>query len=1025
LGAYQTYANANAASQQTSITSINANVTAANIAIATLSANVGAYETWANAAIASTNANVTAANAAIASTNANLGAFETYANAAFGPSSPSSYANANVSAYLASGTLTTNIITTANVSGNYILGNGSQLTGIASTYGNANVAAYLASNTDPTISTLNANAAVQAVALNTLNANVTAANVNIATLFGNAATQAGQINTINANLGAFQTYANATFGTSNYGNANVTTLLANFGSNSISTTGNISAGNVVSVGLATFSSVRIGGNLNYAESANLTIVEDKDGFADIIAQNQNAGGNASMNIVLVNNDPGNVYMALGVNSSTFTPLYNTLFEIPDAGYVSHSATQVVGPQSAESGNSNTFFTYNSGSYALELNANGAIGWGASYNGNLTQGNFGNVGQVLTSAGANSPPTWNNFSNIANGTSNVNIATANGNVTIVANASSTWNFSTSGNLTAPGNISAAGNITGNNASITNLTATGSLATTGTATAGNIITTSGLYWANGVSYASTVTGTYGNTQVAAYIPIDPTFTGYTTFANANAASQTTSINTISANLGAFQTYANVTFSTVANAATQATQINSLATGANANTASYLTTASISVANIASTGGYFWANGVAYSTGGAASSFSGNLAGNILYDSVNLRTFANAFPLSTPDATIPNNTYSAYMVYQPVYTNGQVQQPPLAANTTAGNTIVNTSGQVIGLSQSSNITLATGGTTQNRNTVGTMLNMIVQGNTSMANQDRVRGASTFLDVNLRGGNWGTMSSVSQNAVTLAGTAGLVNINGGGQASAAIGAVNGVLVAPLAGSTANVQYATAMMVNMALVTINGNASVPARANVVYARGIAPNFSGFSNTATIQNAVMSHTYSGWAGTNITSGSTTGAWAAYAVLNEDASTVIQTNGNIVMTGSSNLIMNSANNTFVATTGNVKLGAYQEAVGVFPGTSGTLTINTGTSTIKSYTLTGNITINNNNFTPSAAGTSLTLILQQDATGNRTLTSNILFAGGSKTLSTAPNAIDVLALFTPDGTTYYGSLVKGYS
>jgi hypothetical protein len=269
---------------------------------------------------------------------------------------------------------------------------------------------------------------------------------------------------------------------------------------------------VVSVGLATFSNVQIGGNLNYAESANLIVVENKDGFADIIAQNQNAGGNASMNIVLVNNDPGNVYMAVGVNSSNFTPLYNTLFEIPDAGYVSHSTTQVMGPQSAESGVSKMYFTYSSGSYALELNDFGAIGWGASYNGNLTQGNFGNTGQVLTSAGANSPPTWNNTVSVAGNITGGNLissATMYGNIDIIlgnmANVSATrtrlvsnTEFSyiqtgngtagSTGNIvfspylssvqrvvvdTASGNVSAVGNVTaqnfiGNGAGLTNVT-----------------------------------------------------------------------------------------------------------------------------------------------------------------------------------------------------------------------------------------------------------------------------------------------------------------------------------------------------------------------------------------------------------------------------------------------------------------------------------------------------------------------------------------------------------------------------
>jgi hypothetical protein len=61
---------------------------------------------------------------------------------------PATYGNANVAAYLPTYTgnlvaLTGNVTTTANVAGSYFLGNGSQLTGLPATYGNANVAAYL------------------------------------------------------------------------------------------------------------------------------------------------------------------------------------------------------------------------------------------------------------------------------------------------------------------------------------------------------------------------------------------------------------------------------------------------------------------------------------------------------------------------------------------------------------------------------------------------------------------------------------------------------------------------------------------------------------------------------------------------------------------------------------------------------------------------------------------------------------------------------------------------------------------
>jgi hypothetical protein len=243
-------------------------------------------------------------------------------------------------------------------------------------------------------------------------------------------------------------------------------LFDNTGNATFPANGTTALHNITGNGLALFGQVHIGGNLNYAEDANLIVVEDKNSFADIIAQNKNSGGNASMNIVLVNDDPGNVYMAVGVNSSNFTPFYNTLFEIPDAGYVSHSATQVMGPQSAESGESRMFFTYSSGSYALELNEHGAIGWGASYNGNLTQGNFGNVGQVLTSAGENSAPSW---TNIPAPTVSQDI-TSNGAMSIMLydgnikyNNYATVEPST-GNI-AGGNISTTGVVTANTANIT--------------------------------------------------------------------------------------------------------------------------------------------------------------------------------------------------------------------------------------------------------------------------------------------------------------------------------------------------------------------------------------------------------------------------------------------------------------------------------------------------------------------------------------------------------------------------------
>jgi fibronectin-binding autotransporter adhesin len=138
------------------------------------------------------------------------------------PMVPTTYSNANVALYLPTytGTLENSSsiiflnanVDAANIAIGQVQSNLSDFSSYAnatfssSTYGNANVAAYL-----PTYS-------------GTLDNSITIIN-----LVSNAATQATAINTLNANLGAFETYANATFGISNYGNANVAAYLPAYG----------------------------------------------------------------------------------------------------------------------------------------------------------------------------------------------------------------------------------------------------------------------------------------------------------------------------------------------------------------------------------------------------------------------------------------------------------------------------------------------------------------------------------------------------------------------------------------------------------------------------------------------------------------------------------------------------------------------------------------------------------------------------------------------------------------------------
>ena len=118
----------------------------------------------------------------------------------------------------------TTLSVNGNIRGNYILGNGSQLTGIVASYGNANVVANLAALGSNPIST--------------------AGNVTGNYILGNGSQLTGI--------------------TANYSNSNVATFLAAYGSNTISTSGNITAGNLIG-------NINITGNVT-GTSANVQLV---------------------------------------------------------------------------------------------------------------------------------------------------------------------------------------------------------------------------------------------------------------------------------------------------------------------------------------------------------------------------------------------------------------------------------------------------------------------------------------------------------------------------------------------------------------------------------------------------------------------------------------------------------------------------------------------------------------------------------------------------------------------------------
>jgi len=105
---------------------------------------------------------------------------------------------------------------------------------------------------------------------------------------------------------------------------------------------------------------------------------------------------------------------------------------------------------------------------------------------------------------------------------------------------------------------------------------------------------------------------------------------------------------------------------------------------------------------------------------------------------------------------------------------------------------------------------------------------------------------------------------------------------------------------------------------------------------------------------------------------------------------------------------------------VKNLEYQEFVHALGTTSGTIAPDAANGNVQTITLNGNLTINA--FTNPVSGQSITLIITTGGTG-RTLTSSMLFAGASKTLSTT-STVDILTM-TYIGTTYYASLSKGFA
>jgi hypothetical protein len=404
----------------------------------------------------------------------------------------SSYGNSNVANYLPTytGNVTAgNLSATGNITGNYIIGNGSQLTGLPASYANSNVATFLASYGSNTITTTGNVSANYFIGNGSQLTDIT---VSTATTAATVTTNAQPNITSVGTLSGLTVGPNSSIvlsGTSGYVKAN--SLQGHDGSQTIY----LHYGEVGgAAGIATNLTVGTTGTGNL--TANGTI---------------SASGNITGNYILGN---GSQLTGITATSATTAATVTTNAQPNITSVGTLSSLSISG--NITSGNILT---------GGLLSATGNITGGnirtagvMSSTGNLTSGNI-LTGGLLSATGnitGGNLITSGLLTVAGNISAGGNIIGASSNVSLVA-GSYTWTFDNTSNAAFPGNLSATGTIDGGN-----LTTGGQVSATGNVTGANLITaglltvtgniTGGNIRSNGTVIASNIAGTItiGNTN-----------------------------------------------------------------------------------------------------------------------------------------------------------------------------------------------------------------------------------------------------------------------------------------------------------------------------------------------------------------------------------------------------------------------------------------------------------------------------------------------------------------------------------
>ena len=920
-----------------------------------------------------------------------------------------------------------------NVSANYFIGNGSQLTGITVSAGTSIVNGTSNVSVD---SSGNVRTSVAGTA-NVMVVTATGANITgTANISGNANV---------GNIGANNVVATSLSGTvTTASQTNITTLgaLTGLTVNGVSNLGPVSNVTITGGSANYFLRTDGAGNLTWINATTLTTAPGSNtqvlfNDAGSFAANANLTFNKTTGNLTVGGGmtvTGNLSAAniTGVNNLSATNITGTLTSGPQTGISavgSLTALTVTGTAAANN--------VNATNYANAKVVNAATG-------TITASN----------AAVNVTQTWNNSS-----------ATFTG---IVANITDTASQASSllldlqvggvsqANITKAGNINFAGTITGNGAGLTTMNASGitsgtlaqaRLANSTFTINGTTVTLGGTSTVTAnttqaLTLGSYLTGTSFNGSTAVTATVDATTTSTASKvvardANANIYANNAIFTTVAGDGGSLSNIQGTVVSgPVASAtnATTATNANLIQTNTSTSSTVYL------AGTITSANGYRSLNIVSGITANfaansiTAATFNGNVAGNLtgvfsnassninIIQDGNINLVANSVStmvVSNTGVTVSGTLSTGTGV---ITGNGSGLTALNATNVTAGtlaqarlaNSSLTVNGTTISLGSSGTITA---NTTQYVNVGSYLTGANFNGGTTTTwavDADTAATASKVVardaNANIYGNNF---SGATYTSTVATGTAPFVvtsttqvanlNVANAGYATTAgtattAGSATTATSATTAGTvTTPAQPAITSVGTLTSLAVTGNVS-------------AANFVGALANGTSNVSISS---SG-GNVNITSGGTT----SLVVTNTGANVTGTLNVTANATFGSNLIM--ANNSILSPT----FTCYKENISNVSINTSTQTLDLSTTNIFNITLSNNTTLSFIN--PPAGGTAYSFMLycKQDATGGRTITwpAAVKWPNGSvPTLSTGGNKIDILNFFTLDGgTTYIGAL-----